>query len=439
MESDQSAQYKKYQKRALWYPATQRTAIGLQGAIYRKPLTYEGMEGERWEALRENITGSGMSLDSLLRMLSLRVMVQGRYGLLVDLREGRQDWPKMCGYTASQIRFWETREVLGEERLSLLVLYETTVTPDPSQPDDPFARAVIPQFRVLTLDETDRYAVDIWREIEVHGQKEWRPIEGLHREPLRRGERLPFIPFCFFNPADTDMDPDVSPLLGVVDTNIDHYRLDADLKNALHMVGVPTPVLVGFNFGATSSEENDSTTDDVPVGPDYALTSENDRAQWGYLEYEGRGLDFLTSEKEADEKRMAVMGARLLEQPATQGEAAMTVRFRHSGEHATLAGMAGTLEDGINQALWWVAEWALLPSKEVRVTYNKDYFGGKMDAPMITALVQALQAGAMDYDTLFYNLEQGELTIPGETAEDVRQRIEIQQPVMDLEPDAELE
>ena len=48
----------------------------------------------------------------------------------------------------------------------------------------------------------------------------------------------------------------------------------------------------------------------------------------------------------------------------------------------------------------------------------------------LTELTKAWQSGAISYETLYYNMQRGEVTRPGITAEKEKAEIEIESPAM---------
>jgi hypothetical protein len=59
---------------------------------------------------------------------------------------------------------------------------------------------------------------------------------------------------------------------------------------------------------------------------------------------------------------------------------------------------------------------------------NTDFFATAMTSQDLTALVASWQQGAISYDTLYYNLQKGEIARPGVDVETERDLIEVQRP-----------
>ena len=81
----------------------------------------------------------------------------------------------------------------------------------------------------------------------------------------------------------------------------------------------------------------------------------------------------------------------------------------------------------------------IMPQDALSYNVTIDYVSTKMQPQMLTALIQAMQSGVMDYETVYHNLEAGELTIPGVGSDDVMERIREQAPLNIILPDEEAE
>jgi hypothetical protein len=114
---------------------------------------------------------------------------------------------------------------------------------------------------------------------------------------------------------------------------------------------------------------------------------------------------------------MAVLGARLLEEQKRAAEAAATVELRQAGETSTLIRIIQTVEEGLTRCLRWIAWWAsLTTTKEdpaISISLNRDLASIRATPQEISALVQALQGGAMAFETVYANLEKLEMTREG--------------------------
>ena len=114
---------------------------------------------------------------------------------------------------------------------------------------------------------------------------------------------------------------------------------------------------------------------------------------------------------------MATLGARLLEEAPRVGETATAVTMRHAGEHATLRTIAQTVEAGLSQSLrwfaWWVGTEKTPADVGASIELNKDFLNVRMSAEDMKALMLMWQTDGISFETLHYNLTQGEAMRPG--------------------------
>ena len=62
----------------------------------------------------------------------------------------------------------------------------------------------------------------------------------------------------------------------------------------------------------------------------------------------------------------------------------------------------------------------------MKVELNRDFIDARLDPQEQSSLMLMLQSGAISYETYYYNLERGELTRPGITAEEEKALIDAQ-------------
>lgn len=419
IQTQTTAQYNAYLFRAMFYPATGRTIVGLVGAVFQKEISADAPPGI--DDHLGNITKAGETLEVFAYQIMTEDLMTGRYGILIDMAaEGGQ--PYWLRYRAEDILSVRRERISGVETLSRVVLQEIISEQDP---EDEFVDPQIKQIRVLDLVD-GAYRVRLYREKE-EGSVEYEPYmpEGQDRHdnvPQRRGESLPFIPFVL----PDDKKP---PLLDLVDVNLSHYLNKADHEHALHWVG--NPFLWGRGLMAAQGE-------DIKSGPSTMI----EVGEGGCIEMiqaSGDALGALVAAMDRKEKTMAMLGARLLEdQPSTQ-ETAEAVRMRHSGEHASLRAEAGCVEADLSRALqmhaWWFGTEADPDPSKVKasVELNKDFLNIRMSAEELKALVMGWQAEGYSYETLHDNLVRGGVMRPGVTAEEEQKAIQMEGGAPDLD------
>jgi len=405
-------EYNAYRKRASWYGATGRTVQGLAGAVFRKPPVVTVPPA--LEPHLKDITMNGVDLDGFAKTAITEVLKVGRYGILVDMGKDQQELqrPYWVGYRAEQIINWATRQLQGDTILTMVVLEEEHREDDPR---DAFQQKTELQYRVLWL-RGGQYEVEIYRKAPqpVEGE-EWVLAETI--VPTIRNKPLPFIPFVFVNPTQLTTCVEKPPLLDLVVVNLSHYRNAADHEHGIHHTALPTPWVAGF------------PTDTVlKIGPSIAWVASDPNAKAGMLEFTGDGLGTIERALDRKERHMAILGARMLEEHKKAVEAAETLRIRGAGEHSVLASLAGTTEAAVRMCLQWHAQWNTLDGTSITADFNKDFYDVRMDPVELGELMKAWQGGAISHETLYWNMQRGELTRPGVTFEDEQELIDEEEP-----------
>jgi len=435
--------YTSYLMQTLFYNASKRTVNALQGLLYRKPPKLE-LPGKLNE-FTDDITASDMTLISFVKWVSKEVLKRGRCGILASLND-TEERPILAGYLATQITNWRLGRIDGHSMLTHLRLLEPQEITDP---EDRWRTITRPRYRVLDLVPGEEGGLSLQVGLYVRNPDEsaspedqWilDPEEDINPWiATRGGTDVPFIPFTFVNPSGISPDVEEPPFLDLVDINLDHYRLDAFHKHALKMCGLPQHWFAGFEFEETESEdardEGTSLDRKVAIGADYALVAKDPAAKAGMLEFTGAGVTPISTEKEKDEERMAALGARAIETRKSGVETAEAMQLRHQGEQSTLSEVAGSVEDALRNSIGHFAWWAGVSAdgefpSGAAVELNRDYYAPSITPQMLGALVQARQAGEIDQETFFYNLERGEMIEEGTSVEDMQTRIEAQVPAL---------
>ena len=476
LDSQTDEEFHSYKKRASFFNATARSAGGFVGLIFRRPPFVKipeatpprigngsGSTSPQPSPPAERVPATGVgralagflndadmlgtTLASYAKAVVSEVVGIGRAGSLVDWEGDIEKRAYVSLYSAEQIINWRVERVNGRNVPVMIVLMESVTSPRPS-PDragpatsgegDSFGLRAVQQIRVLRLvpGEEDQghggtrpyqYVVEIWREKDlavghrtVGGNRptgrrkkvEWELAET--RTPLRLGKPLPLIPFVFHGPSHSRPDVDRPPMQDVIAVNLDHYRLDADYKHGLHFTALPTAWVSGFDKGAN-----------LRIGSSTAWVSETQGATAGYLEFTGQGLTSFERAMDRDEKLMAVLGSRLLQDQKKVGETAEAIRLRQSGEESILSSIATSVSESLTQVLHWVYWWNStqplptgLTKAEVTIKLNNDFGIAGMSSQDLQAIVAAWQAGAMSRDTMFELFRRGEILPDGRTNQD---------------------
>lgn len=445
LQDQDESEYRSYKERTKFLNATARTHEGLMGMVFLKdPVTV--LPGSLKDFEQDtNLSGDGLYAYS--RQIVSEVLAVGRGGTLIDW-SAESERPYFAYYSAEAIRNWRYEVIDGKRLLALLVLSETASEVDnrlvekgsESTQDiaDPYQPVESERLRVLRLiqeaDGPPTVYVEIWIKDDVKEQnaaktkEKWILLETTVLS--RKGTALPEIPFVFHGPDLIDMCVPKPPLDDLISLNLTHYRLSADHYHGLHFVALPTPWVAGFD-----------SKSQLRIGSSTAWVTENAEATAGFLEFSGQGLGAIREELDRIEASMAVLGARLLETQKREAETAEAMSIRQSGESAVLTRIASACSQSLREALKW-AHWWLTPGledrseisdKQLSVELNSDFSTMRMTGAELISFVSAWMQKGISFDTLFWNLKQGDLLPPERTKEQERELIEAEAPVLDLD------
>jgi hypothetical protein len=127
------------------------------------------------------------------------------------------------------------------------------------------------------------------------------------------------------------------------------------------------------------------------------------------LEFTGVGIEAQRQAMMDKEDRMAALGARMIHEGRNRNEASDTARMRGRSELALLTNVVNMSQAGLERILRLAAEWTGGNPNEVKVVFNRDWVETRMDANELTALIKAWQAGGISHQTLWENLQRGEI------------------------------
>lgn len=419
MLADQSAaEYHSYKTRSCFYNATWRTISGLQGMLFRKPPVVEVAEVVK--PMLDDVSLCGENLHMFTLEVLEEALTVGRVGIFVDyptidpMHTTQADSkllglrPIMKQYCTESIINWQESVVGNSCVLSKVVLSEEVSV----QGKDEFDIVEDKQYRVLDLFmlEKESGVKELVYRVRVFtiDPKTNADVLKSVAYPQIKGKHLTTIPFFVIGTDSVEIDPDTPPLMDLVDINLSHYRTNADYEHGCHFTGLPTPVISGY----TPEKEGQS----FGIGSMTAWVFPRPDARATYLEFTGQGLKALESNLTRKETQMTVLGARMLESKPGNGDSQGGAAVNMGGEQSILAAMSQAASIGIERALTMFSKFAG-SEQPAKFRLNKDFFPMPMSALSLTALVASWQNGAISYQTLFDNLQRGEVIDIDQTVE----------------------
>lgn len=407
---ESETEYKARIARSDFFNATWRTISGLSGMAFGKdPISVLPASIEKFA---DNIDMAGVDLDAMAEEIVEELLEVGRCGLLVDhpflpenvtaLNQAQAETmgqrPSIKFYEAEHIRNWRFSNVRNQWVLTRVVLGETARIEV-----DEFEEKAEDRYRVLDLDETGFYRQRVFRvedgkDILVEG-----PIY-----PLMNNKPMDYVPFAIIGRSGIGDDIDEPPLIDLVDANIAHYQVNADFRHGLHFTGLPTLFLSGI--------EPDEKAEPFYIGGSAAITSPHPDADGKFIEFTGKGLSEATGALTALERRMAVLGARMIADESKQAETLGATQIKRAGENSILARITIVASKALEWALDIMAQWTGT-SGEVRYEINREFSPIAMNGQELTALVGAWQLGAISDMELFDMLKRGDIVDAAKTYE----------------------
>lgn len=399
--SDQEAEeYKAYVGRAEFYNATARTQVALTGLLFAKPPKVELPEALK--TIGENISLDDDTLEALAKNIADECLSVGRCGVLVDLPSvEKAEYSKLEAerlnlrayatlYKAENIINWKTTKINGSNVTSLVVLAETYTEPT----QDEFVDKIKTRYRVLDLHE-GYYRQRVFSETKAGN---FEVVSEIY--PSANGQKLEYLPFTFFNVNDLKTSVEKPPLLDLAKVNISHFRSEVDLEHGTHFTALPTPYVTGYQ--GESSEK-------LKIGSTAVWVINDPSAKVGFLEFSGAGLSTLENRIAVKEKRMSILGARLLLDEKKTAEATETLQMRKSGENAVLTNVASTISEGVASFLKDVAFFENIASENLIYEINTDYNLTMIEPQLLAQIIAGIQSGDIPNEVLYDALLKGEL------------------------------
>ncbi len=388
--------------RSGWWGGYRKTVRALVGMVFRKAPVLDDGVAQQILDIADNIDLQGNDLQTFVKN-AFREAFDGHSFILIDMprpldpavatladEAGRR--PYWCLRTKDQVINWqESTSDAGEIVLTQVTIYECL-----KEPAGRFAETEVEQWRVLSL-VNGRLEWEIYREREGS--------EGAKEIYLHDGGIVPqidFIPLVVVPTNATGFLTSDPPLKDLADLNVSHYQLWSDIKNIIHRCCVPILAFFGRSEEEGQVEIGPNAGVDMPIGGDVK-----------YVEPAGTGITSAQNEMESTERLMGVMGLELLAPRSDVEVTATQSAIDDSSQISELGGMVESLDNAINQALYYTARFFNLTEVGGQWKANKDFNRLKLDSAMLGAISNQVTAGQLSLETLWWQMERGELLPPG--------------------------
>ncbi|EMJ7956559.1 DUF4055 domain-containing protein [Enterobacter chengduensis] len=401
---DRSAKAKQrnqdYRDRAVFYPITGNTKIGLLGMAYRKDPTMTAPE--KLDYLKTNADGGGISIYQQSQQVLEDILETARHGLYVDYAK-ESDQAIILRYTPENIINWRTERINGRNQLVLVILREVI------EEKDGYGFKESIQYRELALEE-GKFICRVWRSKAESGGGAY-SVDAEYRPKPKGKEFWDEIPFTFVGAQNNDETIDDPPLATLVEINLGHYRNSADYEDSVWFCGQVQPYMTGLDKDWRDHLEKKG----VKVGSRNPLLLPQD-GTYGYAQAQPNML----AKEAMDSKRdyMVQLGARLIEQNSAT-KTATQASGEQSAATSILSICVSNVSEAFSKALAWCAKYLGVTDVKADFSINQEFIARVADSGMVSVLVSAWQSGAIRDSDLVRVLQKLDIIDPADSVDEV--------------------
>ncbi|HHZ94693.1 MAG TPA: DUF4055 domain-containing protein [Flavobacteriales bacterium] len=396
MTTEGRNKYNKYLSNAYFLGATGMTVTGLSGLISAKKPVKNIPASVAY--LDKNINGKGQSLRDFSDDAVNEAFTAVWSGILVarpttpegasKLDEEQQNLrPKLLHYKFESIINWDYEVINNIEKLSLLVLKESTTKRDGFEVKSVF------QYRVLELIN-GFYAQSLYDE---DGELLEAPASVIFN-----GKPSDEIPFYWIVAATRTK----AVIDDLVDCNFEHYNIYADYGSKLHY----SSFIIYTENGVTNGASNN-----MVIGNGVKWNG-GEGAEFGVLQPDGNADSHRIALQDT-ETRMSALLASILKPNTSGAESAEAKSLDKVTQNTVSASVAITVSEAITKGLNFASR-TMGGTEDAEFMLNTDYDPTLLNAQLLTSMLAARMSGDMSKQTLYENMQKGDIANPDRTFED---------------------
>ncbi len=389
------ADYNVRLERAVFFDMFGLTIKGLAGLVFRKDPKFGTDVPATIVKHSENIDNAGTHIDVFLREMLQDSLCAGHSAIFVEhpATEGKQSHgseikgeirPYWIPIKKDNILSWRTTVEDGRTILTQVVLRETTMVPEGD-----FGEKEQVQYRVLYRDN----GIVGFKLLEItKDNKVFSVGEGLYSNQTE-------IPLAeVVSSGRKGMFDSVPPLLPLALINLAHYRQWSDYDTSIYKTCVPIWVTIGEQI----DPDNAGKTQVLGASHGIALPQGADAK---YVTHEGGSLGSVKASLDDLQTHCANQGMAMLASEKRVAETAESKRISKSGGDSRLSVCARGLQDGVERALQFHANY-LKEESGGSFEINRDFEEVLMDSDVIAQYVALVEAG-FDKEIVVRMLIQG--------------------------------
>jgi hypothetical protein len=373
-------------QRTVLFPGYRKTITSLAAKPFRRPVTLEDGAPPQIEDLIVNIDNTGRNLTSFAHDIFTDAMNDGIAYILVDypivqagatVADERTAGvrPYFCALRAEDVIEARFETDGAAERLTRVrIRIETT------EPDGDFGEKIVRRVKVITPNtyqvwiESPDNVIDNGWSIESEGVN---TLGEIALVPVFTGRVAPFVA--------------TPPLEDLAYLNLRHWQSQSDQDNILHVARVP----ILFVKGLPKSTQ-------IEVGPNSMVRAESATADMKYVEHTGAAIDAGQKDLDSLREQMAVLGYEPLISRPGAGITATQRAIDAAEAQADLQAWARALENALEKAFAFAAQWLRLADIDIDVLIDTDFSLSIREEMDIRAITQARAQGDLSRET-FWN------------------------------------
>ena len=392
-KAESTESYDNRMSRSFLFNGFSKTIQNMAGKIFTKGIALGKDMPPDLTMYTENIDLAGRDLNMFAYDVFCDALANGISYILVDMApatgaiitkaqekaSNRRPW--LVNVKAQQVLGWRATDINGVETLT-----QFRFRNDTCEPDGDFGEKIVKQITVF-LRGPDGTHCRTYRQSDAGA---WFVYEDI-------ALTLPDIPICPVYINRTGFMDGLPPLLGLAEVNLAHWQSQSDQRNILHFARVP------LLFGAGWSDDPSA----LELGAGRMLVQSAADAKLTYVEHSGASIGAGRDDLKDLEFQMQVLGLELLV-PKQSAQSATGAALDASKMNAPLAMMAKALEDALEQAFQFMAQYAgiIMPEDGGSIEVNKDFGVGYGDFRDLTVLMQLVTAGGLSRETMIRELQR---------------------------------
>lgn len=376
-ERESTKGYEDRQKNATLFNQTKKTIKTANGLIFRKEINLDDEVSAPFLERVDDIDGADTSLNEFAKDVEDSAIWDGLSLILVDIPKHNGEVVSLAQQRALGLVPYFTKYEYGQVLNRRVIdgrLVQITLEENVTEYEGQFKEKNVKQERVLFIG----------------GGRVYRDNKIIH-EWKNNLSYIPLVPVYSNKEGFFDASPRYQDL---AELNIEHYNFKSQLRKTLFIASNPIPLIW--------SAPDEKT---VTIGVDNAIVFDRvGEGDFQWREFTGKSVDKLQEEIKKIEERMLAIGISLLtEKEQTAREATITA----VGETSDLAGIATSLEKGLNMAYaYWCDLMGVVTTG--KITVNKDFTGATLSPQEAKMYLEMYQAGTITLSQFWDEMEMRE-------------------------------